>query len=54
MIFKRNADNHLGTKHGAKKPPRAGSVAADVTVAVVVAAAFAMAGVVTVDAAAEP
>ena len=51
MIFKRNADNHLGIKHGAKKPPRAGSVAADV--AVVVAVAFAIAGVDTVDAAAE-
>ena len=34
-------------------PPRAGSVAADVTVAAVAAAAFATAGVVTVDAAAE-
>ena len=53
MIFKGNADNHLGIKHEAKKPPRAGSVAADVAVAVVVAVAFAIAGVVTVDVAAE-
>ena len=41
LIFKRNADNHLGIKHGAKKPPRAGRVAAAaITVVVPVAFAF--------------